>query len=149
MQRIRTHLRKGQRYLYHGTQEDCLIGIARHGLLSRRRSGVSSIWTEAEYRGSDTIFLAETEDSAMNWACGELCQEDENPDCHPFVVRIRVDKLPKNCKLEPDILPPRGSGDEPFVVYGSWMARCDKIPPDAIEVAGRDGWFPIREAISE
>ena len=131
-----------RRYLYHGTQEDCLIGIARRGLLPSSKTQIIN-WPEMQYRIRDAVFFAEEEDSAWNWACGTRCDEDENPDCHPFVIRVRLDKLPPGCEIEQDIIP---DPVKPFVVTGSWLARC-RIPPEAIEVRSTEGWIPISEAI--
>ena len=127
------------KYLYHGTQEDCLTGSAKHGLLPSKETEITN-WPEMTYRRRDVVFLAETEESAGTWACGTRCEEDENQDCHPLVIRVRLDRLPKGCKIEPDIiLAPL----EPFHVKGSWIVRC-RIPPEAIEVSSYDGWSPIQ-----
>lgn len=145
MVRVQRHLRKSKKYLYHGTQEECLIGIASKGIIPPSKSKKAITYSELWYRPTkNVVFLVDKEEMANTWACGTRCNEDENPDCHPVILRVRLDKLPERCKIERDIIPDKW-GD--FVIAGSWMARCS-IPPEAVEIKDVKGWTPIREIVN-
>ena len=76
MVRIKSYRKK---YMYHGTQERCLTGIAKHGLLPSSKTGIVS-WPEMAERTRNMIFLDEEKGSARNWACGESCMMSESMD---------------------------------------------------------------------